>query len=371
MRFVLAISEISANGPSGSRLRIARGLASRGHEVEVLSLTGRVEREIPADVNVHFLRPDLKRFPPHYPARLLLSRALRSWFRRQCDLRPIDFFSSSLTSTDRIVHMSGIDDCFYWLHIATSQLLAEAHSPRRAARRRRFFRSLYEGKRVIGVSQGVIDDLAALPARPEEAVVLHNSYDIEAIRRRAALEQAGIPEEPFVLHVGRFASAKRFDILLKAFAAGTTREKLVLLTPETPELTALIGKADLSKRVVVAGFQENPFPYMSKAAALVLSSDREGFPNVLVEALICGTPVVSTDCLAGPSEILTGPFARWLSPPGDAEALGQNLRSVLAEPYATTELIRGSYHLSHTLDRLEELAASGRPPRLGRMKPFP
>ena len=69
---------------------------------------------------------------------------------------------------------------------------------------------------------------------------------------------------------------------------------------------------------------------MAHAELVVLSSDFEGFPLVLIEALAVGTPVVSTDCPHGPNEILTGPLARWLTPVGDASALATTIDAALA-----------------------------------------
>jgi glycosyltransferase involved in cell wall biosynthesis len=106
----------------------------------------------------------------------------------------------------------------------------------------------------------------------------------------------------------------------------------VLLAAPDPALEAMIDARGLRERVVVAGFQKNPYPWMRAAELLVLSSDREGMPNVLVEALACGTRVVSTDCPSGPREVLRGELARWLAPCGDARALAERMRAVLPTP---------------------------------------
>ena len=85
----------------------------------------------------------------------------------------------------------------------------------------------------------------------------------------------------------------------------------------------------LQSDVDLPGFIKNPFPMMRHAALFVFSSAWEGFGNVLVEAMACGTPVVSTDCPSGPAEILEG--GKWgrLVPVGDVDALAESIAAAL------------------------------------------
>jgi glycosyltransferase involved in cell wall biosynthesis len=108
--------------------------------------------------------------------------------------------------------------------------------------------------------------------------------------------------------------------------------------------------------VTVAGFRENPFPWYANAAACVLSSDREGMPNVLIESLICGTPVVSTDCPSGPREVLIGELSRWLVPSGDAAALAQKMREVIEVPPKIDAAILERFSKEQAINAIEELA---------------
>ena len=84
---------------------------------------------------------------------------------------------------------------------------------------------------------------------------------------------------------------------------------------------------------MMPGFVENPYTYMANADVFVLSSQFEGFGNVLVEAMACGTPVVSTDCPAGPAEILeNGKYGR-LVPVGNVDAMAEAIKDALDSPF--------------------------------------
>jgi glycosyltransferase involved in cell wall biosynthesis len=107
---------------------------------------------------------------------------------------------------------------------------------------------------------------------------------------------------------------------------------LVLLTNHPDKVMRLAARFGVADRVRAVAFRQNPYPWMAHASLVVLSSDYEGFPLVAVEALACGTPVVSTDCPHGPSEILTGALARGLAPMGDPAALAARIRDLLARP---------------------------------------
>ena len=103
---------------------------------------------------------------------------------------------------------------------------------------------------------------------------------------------------------------------------GAGRDALLSLAQE-------LGVAD---RVILAGFHPDPTPFYKTADLFVLSSDYEGFGNVIVEALACGTPVVSTDCPSGPGEILDGGRFGRLVPVDDAEAMAEAMHAALDAP---------------------------------------
>jgi glycosyltransferase involved in cell wall biosynthesis len=124
----------------------------------------------------------------------------------------------------------------------------------------------------------------------------------------------------------------------------------------------MIDARGLAGRVIVAGFQQNPYPWMRNARLLVLCSDHEGLPNVLIEALALGTPVVSTDCPSGPREILGAAGAPWLVPCGDAAALAQAMGAALDQRPALDGIDLGRFDADAIVAQWEALPRRWRAP---------
>ena len=105
------------------------------------------------------------------------------------------------------------------------------------------------------------------------------------------------------------------------------------------------------------GFQSNPLAYMSRAGVFVLSSIFEGLPNVLVQAMACGTPVVSVNCPSGPRELLEDGKLGRLVPPGDWQALAAAINATLDAPPDPAPLIAraNDYSAESSIDRWQEL----------------
>ncbi len=198
-----------------------------------------------------------------------------------------------------------------------------------------------EADAIVTVSAGVADDLADLAGLDRARItVIHNAVVDAAFADRAAqpaphpwLEDGGAP---VLLAVGRLHHDKDYPTLLRAFAQLHRQRPVRLLIlgegPQRAELQALAEALGIGDAVAMPGFCANPMAAMSRAAALVLTSRSEGFGNVLAEALACGCPVVSTDCPAGPREILDGGRYGRLVPVGDADALAAALAVTLDDP---------------------------------------
>lgn len=194
--------------------------------------------------------------------------------------------------------------------------------------------------RVFAVAERVADDVVRHFDVPRELVqVIYNPIVTPEITERAA-ESVDHPwfadgAPPVAISVGRLTRQKNYPLLLQALAKlqRHTEVRLVILGrgDEREELAALADRLGVAESVSMPGFVDNPFAYMARASVFVLSSDWEGLPSVLIEALAVGCPVVSTDCPSGPREILDdGRYGR-LVPTGDVSALASAMAATLKE----------------------------------------
>jgi glycosyltransferase involved in cell wall biosynthesis len=201
--------------------------------------------------------------------------------------------------------------------------------------------------RVVAVSQGVADDLEALVGLGRLRIqVIPNPVVTPDLRQQAAAPldhpwfQPGAP--PVILAAGRLVPQKDYPTLLRAFAALDPARKLRLLIlgegPERPTLECLARELGIAERVALPGFRENPFAYMARARVFVLSSAWEGLPGVLIQAMACGTPVVSTDCPSGPREVMADGRYGPLVPVGAVPALAEAIARTLDDPLSSALL---------------------------------
>lgn len=193
----------------------------------------------------------------------------------------------------------------------------------------------------VGVSAGVCDDISALSGLPRSMFeVIHNPVPPRPIPDARSLERVdtfwAAPRGARIVTVGSMKAQKNHLLLLRAFAKiGRPDAKLMFVGTGTGEadLRALAAELGVVNRVVFAGFHPDPTSFYRTADLFVLSSDYEGFGNVIVEALACGTPVVSTDCPSGPAEILENGKYGHLVPVRDPQALVDAMRESLAVPH--------------------------------------
>ncbi|MGE0190239.1 MAG: glycosyltransferase [Steroidobacteraceae bacterium] len=153
---------------------------------------------------------------------------------------------------------------------------------------------------------------------PEKTIIIHNPVDVDQINKMAS-EDIDIGVQPVISNdnstainfvaAGRLVPVKGFDILIESLALCNNPNLYLTILGEGPMLKTLellTESKGLKDKIRFAGFQKNPYAFFIKADALILSSHYEGFPNVLLEALACNTPIISTPELGEASNIVRG-----------------------------------------------------------------
>src|SRR4051812_37076077 len=202
---------------------------------------------------------------------------------------------------------------------------------------------------VVALSKGVAEDLASLVPRTRERVTVIPNAGVETGVRemaRRSLRPDERPDGPLIVACGRLKPLKGFAHLIDALAEVRRSVPAHLWIVGEGEQRAFlenkIARLGLQDCVRLLGFQKNPYRYMAAADLFTLSSHFEGFGNVIVEAMACGTPVVATDCPYGPREIIED---------------GEN--GLLVEPASAASLARGMLRVLRDEELKNRLAANG------------
>ena len=226
---------------------------------------------------------------------------------------------------------------------------------RRLRDRIRYSTLMAHSDHIVAVSEGVRHNVSVKAGLPKERIT--TIYNPVVTPRLAELSREIPPHPwltgggaPIILSAGRFVRVKDFPTLIRAFQKLSIVQpvRLILLGDgsERKNLTALVRELDLEDRVSMPGWVDNPYAFMARASLFAISSRMEGLPTVLIEALACGCPCVSTDCPSGPAEILEGGRIGRLVPIGDVEALAEAMRLTIENPPPRTLLLKRAEYFS-------------------------
>ncbi|MFC7041692.1 glycosyltransferase [Halonotius sp. GCM10025705] len=216
---------------------------------------------------------------------------------------------------------------------------------------------------IIAISEYCREDLIEnYGANPESTIKIYNPVDINEIDtlKKENLEFE-IKSQYHIVAAGRLSPEKDFETLLRSFyflSRSVDAELTILGEGEMEEnLKKLSNKLEISGRVTFTGFVSNPYKFMRSADVFVLSSKSEGFGNVLIEAMACETPVVSTNCPGGPSEILQNGKYGKLVPVGHPKELYKAISSMLTMPTNGSALRSRAeeFDMNHIVDEYEEI----------------
>lgn len=227
---------------------------------------------------------------------------------------------------------------------------------------RKFINALYRilnqrATQVVAQSSFTARDLTEnFGCKPSQIVVINNPVNYRQIHKDTAKNSSSLlpSDKVNLLAVGRLSPVKGYDMLIKGFALLPDNYYLTILggeTYENPEyahqLYQLVESLGLNARVNFADFQPNPYPYMQKTDFLTITSHYEGFPNVAVEAMALGTPVIAFNSPGGHNDLIKDGINGWLIPFGDLEAWAT---TIIQASGATIDRSAMQQHIRNTYD---------------------
>lgn len=334
-RVALLLADLGAGGAERAMLLLAREFLAVNVPVDlvVLRKSGELLADIPDGVRVVALTQGQGQGKPWTLALAAFLPMLR-YLRRD---RPVAILST-LTGTNLFAlltrALAGVD-----MRLVLREAAPLANSASRV-RRMLVRRGYRHADAVVAVARGIADELGGLGLPASRMRVIHNPVDVPTLRAKAAADLAipglGDRRRPLVLSVGRLVVQKDYGTLIRAFARlRETVAAQLLIVGEGPcrkDLEAVVAELGIGEDVFLPGHASNPYPAFRHADVFALSSRSEGFPNVLLEALALGVPVVATDCDYGPREILDNGKHGRLVPVGDVDALADALAKQLDRP---------------------------------------
>lgn len=363
LRPLFILADLEAGGAQRVILTVVRHLNREIFDphLAVIRSRGPLLDEIPPNTPIHDLKAERVRYA--LPGILRLSRVLRP---------------ETIVSTLGHLNLS-ILACKCLFPRTTRLIVREANTPSIRLRYtahpgayRFLYRRLYPlADRVICNSAFMEKDMVAFSSpRPVKTDVIPNPVDLGRIRARIPRSENPYRKKnvSHFLAVGRLNYQKGFDLLLKAFKKALEAEPALHLTivGEGPEEASLKGFAERSgflESIIFSGLQDNPYPYMAHADLLVSSSRWEGSPNVVLEALACGTPVLAFDCPGGTSEIIRDGENGWLVPLADVDAMSRKMLIVARGEGSLTgtkdSYLPSEFHCENVVGKYENLLLSG------------
>ena len=321
-RIAIVLPDLRVGGAERLHVNLAREFIARGVGVEFVLRNSRGEllEDLPAGATIHSLSAPRVRSVLQPLVKYLRER------RPDAVLSAMWPLTVACPLAARIARFSGR------VVVSEHSVQSLAYSDRGLVHRALMRASMAIGYRLasgrVGVSAGVAEDMARLSLMDSSRFsVVYNPAASGLVRDpERYVEKRRSQAERLILAVGNLKGVKRHDTLVRAFAmANVPGTKLCIVGEgsERSSLEALAASLGVADRVLLPGFCAEVSVWYEKASIFVLSSEREGFGNVLVEAMEHGVPVISTDCPSGPREILRGGEFGRLVPVGDVEALAR------------------------------------------------
>jgi glycosyltransferase involved in cell wall biosynthesis len=342
---LMTIHRLSYGGADRVAILLANGFAQAGIPVGIAILrdAGEAERTLLTLLDSRVQRSSAG--PPMGSRHLELARGLPYFQQLVKTARPSVVLASS-NNMGLITGLSAIRQPqehapHYVMKTTNPVIRPEDRGSLRKLYRRRLYGFVFSRYcRILTLSREERDVLSHMyPAQADKFQVATNPYVTPELL--ADCSRLRDPGPPRIVTLARMMPQKRLDILLEAFARVPREQcRLTILGegPERPRLEAMARSLGIADRIAMPGFAEHVVPWLRSADLFVLSSDYEGLPAALIEALACNVPVVTTDCFEGARSLLGGAPRCAVVPRGNANALAHAINASLADVEALSDL---------------------------------
>lgn len=309
------VNSLAGGGAERVALTILEELKLQSHEVILICLEQEKGYPLPTDTSVIYLTKFEKLTNPFFKVFWIFVSAFR--LSRYIQQHNISLVQSHLIRSNFINTAAKIFGAKHRaqivshlpVHLGTLFPLLQI--------KRAFYQWLYsKADQVVSISEVMklgIDQALRFKPNQIDHIVIHNPHDIESIQKLAKDQVDDFsfrPDKKYIISVGRQLRHKRVEVIIKALSIVRTKllnvELIVIGEGEDQGFFQAVAKQNnLEPFVHFLGHRPNPFAYLSRSDIFILSSEKEGLPNIIIESLVCGVSVISSDCISGPREILS------------------------------------------------------------------
>ncbi len=351
MKITIVIDSLGGGGAQRAAVLLAEGLVKRQYQVSLITLFGR-------EVDFYQLPDTIKRISlkvakdsPNLRQAIRNNLARLQTLRQAMNSLQPDLVISFLDKTNILTLIASWGSKY-------PIIVSEQNDPTQnnIGHQWNLLRRLTypAATKVVSCSQGVDHHWNWLKSDRRQVIYNPLAVKSESVTETKLLPQLN-PNQKIIVAMGRLTEQKGFDILLAAFAQIAPQYpdwQLIILGEgqQRQQLEAQRDKLGLQKRVLMPGLVSNPFPILKRSHLFVLSSRYEGFGNVIIEAMACNLPVISTDCPSGPREIITNGENGILVSNQQPDQLAQAMAKLMSEPQRRMQLAAKA---SQSLSRFE------------------
>lgn len=334
---VIVVPSLECGGIERVMINLATGFLQKKCTVHIVMFRNFIELPIPSQASIHYFK-NHHRWLPRKIRGAIVSPILDKFISKNCGAVDLvlsnQFFSHAILCNSKLnVH--------FMIH---GNFNAKTNNTSL---------NIYQKKPIICVSKGIMNAVIKI-VKPQKIIkTIYNPVDTKLVEK-IANDRSTLDVKEYIVCVGRLVSGKGCDILIKAYHKSGVKNSLVFVGqgPLEAELKELATSLNLESKIVFAGFYSNPYPLIKNAKLMVLSSDYEGLPMVILEALSLDVPVISTDCPHGPAEILP---SKNLCSVGNINELSELIKKATNDPAQYQHPLDKKFTLNYAIEKYLQL----------------